>query len=143
MNKPYKYLMQHACFSCRKAFKQYIDFLPEVPPRPAPVCPQCEGQMREMGRAFKAPKQDDVKQWRKVESLVSNDITFHSYGSHGYGRFPQVLREVAPFIEKVRRGSEKEGEKLLRKIRIFFFLNSNFFEKYFKRRPPTPPLTPR
>jgi hypothetical protein len=72
--------------------------------------------MWEMGRAFKAPKQDDVKQWRKVEALVRNGITFHSYGSHGWGRFPMVLSEVAPFIEKVRRRSESEGKKLLRKI---------------------------
>ena len=72
--------------------------------------------MWEMGRTFKARKQDDVKQWRKVEALVRNGITFHSYGSHGLGKFPRVLNEVAPFIEKARRGSEGEGEKLLRKV---------------------------
>jgi hypothetical protein len=72
--------------------------------------------MWEMGRTFKAPKQDDVKQWRKVEALVRNEITFHSYGSHGWGKFPRVLNEVAPFIEKVRRRSEGEGKKLLGKI---------------------------
>jgi DNA-directed RNA polymerase subunit RPC12/RpoP len=108
--------MQHACFECRKAFKQNIDYLPEEQSRPEPVCPECGGKVWEMGRTFKAPKQDDVKQWRKVESLVRNDITFHSYGSHGLGRFPRLLNEVAPFIEKVRQRSEKEGEKLLRKI---------------------------
>jgi len=116
MAKRLKYLMQHACFECRKAFKQDIYYLPEEQPRPEPVCPECGGKMWEMGRTFKAPKQDDLKQWRKVEALVRSDITFHSFGSHGLGRFPKFLNEAVPFIEKVRRRSEKEGEKLLRKI---------------------------
>lgn len=69
-----------------------------------------------MGRTFKAPKQEDKKQWRKVETLIRNGITFHSYGSHGLGRFPRLLNEAAPFIEKVHRRSENAGQRLLRKI---------------------------
>jgi hypothetical protein len=111
-----KYLMQHACFECRKAFKRYVTYGPNEEPLPEPLCPECGRTMEEMGRAFKAPKQDDIKQWRKVEALVRNGITFHSYGSHGWGKFPTVLNEVAPFIEKVRRRSESQGKKLLRKI---------------------------
>jgi hypothetical protein len=72
--------------------------------------------MWEMGRTFKAPKQTDVKQWRKVEALVTNGITFHSYGSHGLGKFPKLLNQAAAFIEKVHRRSENEGERLLRRI---------------------------
>jgi DNA-directed RNA polymerase subunit RPC12/RpoP len=116
MTKQLKYLMQYACFDCRKAFKRYVSYLPEDKPQPEHNCPECGGKMWEMGRTFKAPKQDDVKQWRKVEALVRNGITFHSYGSHGLGRFPRVWDEVAPFIEKVRLRSEGEGKRLLRKI---------------------------
>jgi DNA-directed RNA polymerase subunit RPC12/RpoP len=116
MTKQLKFLMQHACFDCRKAFKRYVSYLPEDEPQPEHTCPECGGKMWEMGRTFKAPRQDDVKQWRKVEALVRNGITFHSYGSHGLGRFPRVLNEVAPFIEKVRHRSEGEGTRLLRKI---------------------------
>ena len=111
-----KYLMQHACFECRKAFKRYVSYGPNEEPLPEPLCPECGRPMEEMGRAFKAPKQDDVKQWRKVEALVRNGITFHHYGSHGWGKFPTVFSEVAPFIEKVRLRSESQGKKLLRKI---------------------------
>jgi hypothetical protein len=116
MTKRLKYLMQHACFECRKAFKQDIPYLPNAEPRPDPVCPECGGKMWEMGGTFRAPKQSDVKQWRKVEALVTSGITFHSYGSHGLGKFPKLLNEAAPFIERVRRRSEKKGERLLRKI---------------------------
>lgn len=34
MMKRYKYLMQHACFECRKAFKQDVYYLPEDEPQP-------------------------------------------------------------------------------------------------------------
>ncbi len=114
--KRYKFLMQHACFECHKAFKQDVYYLPEGKPQPESVCPECGGKMWEMGRTFKAPKQDDVKQWRKVETLIKRGITFHSYGSHGLGRFPRTLNDVAPFLEKVKRRSEDAGERLLRKI---------------------------
>lgn len=116
MTNHIKYLMQHACFECRKAFKRDIYYLPEDEPPPEPVCPECGGKTWWMGRTFKAPRQANVKQWRKVEALVRNGITFHSYGSHGLGRFPRMLSEVASFIERVRCRSEGEGRKLLRKI---------------------------
>jgi len=57
--------------------------------------------MREMGRQFKAPKLDDVKQWRKVEALVQGGITFHSQRLYSLCNMPKVLREVAPFIRRV------------------------------------------
>jgi DNA-directed RNA polymerase subunit RPC12/RpoP len=101
--------MQFACIDCRKAFKQQIAELASR--RKETVCPQCGSKMWEMGRNFKAPKQSDVKQWRKVEALVTNGITFHSNGSHGLGRFPQTIGEVKPFLERVRKKSD--GEKLL------------------------------
>lgn len=116
MMKRHKYLMQHACFECRKAFKRDIYYLPESKPEPEPVCPDCGGETWWMGRTFKSPKQDDVKQWRKVEMLRRNGVDFHSYGSHGLGKFPRLLSDVAPFIERIRRRSENEGEKLLRAI---------------------------
>jgi hypothetical protein len=113
MAEKYTFPIQHACFECHKAFKRYI--CREDEPREQ-NCPECGGTMWEMGRTFKAPKQDDVKQWSKVEKLVRNGITFHSTGSHGLGKFPRLLNEVGPFIERVQRRSERKGERLLRKI---------------------------
>jgi hypothetical protein len=69
--------------------------------------------MWEMGRQFKAPKLDDVKQWRKVEALVRGDITFHSQRLYTLRNMPKVLREVAPFIRRVRMPKLSEGARLL------------------------------
>jgi DNA-directed RNA polymerase subunit RPC12/RpoP len=99
--KHYKYfidrepLMQFACFECRKSFKRKLG-------RETYACPQCGKEMCEMGRQFKAPRLDDVKQWRKVEALVRGGITFHSQRLHSLRNMPKVLREVAPFIRRVR-----------------------------------------
>ena|SRR5258706_5412439 len=89
--KHYKYfidrepLMQFACFECRKSFKRKLG-------RETYICPQCEKEMCEMGRQFKAPKLDDVKQWRKVEALVRGGITFHSQRLYSLRNMPKVLR---------------------------------------------------
>jgi hypothetical protein len=70
--------------------------------------------MWEMGRQFKAPKQNNVKQWRKVEKLIRNGVTFHSQRFSHMRPMPKVLREVAPFLQRVTL--ESEGEILLDEI---------------------------
>ena len=110
--KHYKYfiesdpLMQFACFECRKSFKRKLG-------REAYACPQCGKDMCEMGRQFKAPKLDDVKQWQKVEALVQGGITFHSQRLYSLRNMPKVLREVAPFIRRVRSPKMSDGARLL------------------------------
>ncbi len=54
-----------------------------------------------MGRAFKAPKKTNVKQWRKVELLVRNGLLFHP----NYGGRPKTLREAHALVsERLRNG---------------------------------------
>jgi hypothetical protein len=65
--------------------------------------------MWEMGRQFKAPKQTDIKQWQKVEALVRAGITFHRQRLYQYRNMPELLREVAQFVEEVKK--ETQGER--------------------------------
>ena len=110
--KHYKYfidrepLMRFACFECRKSFKRELKREPYA-------CPQCGNPMFEMGRQFKAPAQTDVKQWRKVEALVRGGITFHSQRLYSLRNMPKVLREVAPFVRRVRTSKMSDGARLL------------------------------
>jgi len=71
--------------------------------------------MHEMGRAFKAPKQDDIEQWAKAEALIKNGFTFHSYGWGGRGKYPSRLRDVDGFLEKSK--TRNQGQRLLSKIK--------------------------
>ncbi len=71
----------YACLDCRKVFKKHkykesqsgtwelIEY--DV------VCPQCSGSMYETGTAFKAPKMDDFKAWKKLQHLFESGYKFN------------------------------------------------------------------
>jgi hypothetical protein len=63
-----------------------------------------------MGSAFKAPKQQDIKQWGKVAMLVRSGFRFHP----NYARVPHTIREASEFIAK--RQLRTPGAKLLERI---------------------------
>lgn len=87
-----EYLIAQACFDCRKSWKVRVG---------SPICPQCGGPLREMGRSFKTPKRSDVEQWEKVEALWSAGFRFWSYRSHPDAEpLPERLRDVQDFIRK-------------------------------------------
>ncbi len=70
VNKVYK--SHFACFNCRKTFKEsysrdFLDKQQGIAIESADflevrVCPQCKGEMFDMGFDFKAPKQSEIKQ---------------------------------------------------------------------------------
>jgi hypothetical protein len=96
-----------ACFECRKVFKRKVAFQPTVEPQ---ICSQCASRMWLAGTAFKAPRQDNSKQWRKAEKLIRAGVLF--WPNAGYR--PAVLREVEPFLKRVLQKSH--GEDLLSRI---------------------------
>ena len=113
------YKCHFACFQCRKMFRQPSNAdLPEAR-RPAPgeqrvvPCPECHGAMQNMGLDFKAPRQSDVKQWKKVAILFRHGFAYHSCGC-GPGPRPAALRDVPAFLAEHR--SQSAGEKLLQRI---------------------------
>ncbi|WP_426448210.1 hypothetical protein ACP26L_27520 [Paenibacillus sp. S-38] len=71
--------------------------------------------MNDMGHDFKAPKQDDKKQWMKVEQLYKNGFTYHSCGCGGPGYRPAKLSEVEEFINR-NKSFKSAGELLLQKL---------------------------
>ncbi|MBU7314709.1 hypothetical protein [Paenibacillus oleatilyticus] len=117
MYGPYKNI--YACFSCRKVFKQTSDdelSKIEVANRQY-KCPQCGEVMNNMGHDFQAPKQKDIKQWKKVETLYAHGFSYHSCGCGGPGYRPAKLNEVEAFLE-ANQTFKTEGEVLLRKLSV-------------------------
>jgi len=127
-SKRYRYQIQFACFECRKAFKRpytvgeqkrsawlsrRISGRQPLKPFTPPVyhCPDCDAEATLMGRAFRAPRHDDVDRWRAVEILARGGITFWSY----VGRLPETVSEAKRFVETHQRLSD--GERLDRQIR--------------------------
>jgi len=101
-------LVQHACFGCRKVCnKPYSEQSGTEYP-----CPNCAQLLHVMGTAFRAPKRSDESQWRKVEELSRAGIWFVLNG----GRKPQVLQEVAQFLEARAKAKQSRGERILARI---------------------------
>jgi DNA-directed RNA polymerase subunit RPC12/RpoP len=110
------YLQQFACFKCRKAFKYEVqrDWWAVKSPQAKTrnpeqvVCPDCGEKMWLMGRKFKAPKRNNLKQWLKVEKIRKTGLT----------RFPKYVWQAANFIDRYNAmlNPPSEGAKLLKKI---------------------------
>ena len=88
---PGRPLTAHACFACRKSYK--------LDPERSQTCPECGGTAHWMGRAFKAPRRRDEKQWAKVERLYEAGFRFHRYGGD-YPPIPEHPREVEEFLRR-------------------------------------------
>lgn len=66
------------------------------------------------GHDFKPPKQNDLKQSKKVEILFEHGLKFGSGGCAGLGYRPATLQELDSFLAENLEKSE--GQKLLEKI---------------------------
>jgi hypothetical protein len=100
----------HACFSCRKVFRPTGEVFARG------TCPECRRPLASMGICFKAPRQADVRQWRKVEILYKQGYTYRWESccpGHGPGFRPRTLAEIPEFLadERVKKKREKEKEK--------------------------------
>ncbi len=120
---PYK---EHfACLHCRKTFKQTNreELAQKMPTRPdgkrRVLCPECCRPMQNMGLDFHAPRQADVRQWRKIALLYVQGIAYHSCGC-GPGYRPSTLAEVSVFLDHVyanRAAQESLRVKQLRQAK--------------------------
>lgn len=102
-----QYSCHWACFNCRKSWKTHSAWDSEAMMSGARshephhqeesfgkghrVCPECSGPLVDLGQDFKTPKKLNKKQWRKVELLYDQGITFHSCGCDGPGERPATL----------------------------------------------------
>lgn len=110
----YRYREHCACFACRKSWKWPHDRKVDRKELPDPMCPQCGGPLEPMGLDFKAPPQDDVRQWEKVRLLAAYGFRYFSCGCSGPGPRPADLRDVEAFLRD--RIPKSEGERLLVRI---------------------------
>ncbi len=125
----YTYNLQHACFQCRKVFKVAYHTKEQLRAawlsrrisgrqpttefqEPQHACPQCGGHVEMMGRAFRAPRANDLDAWRDVELLVQAGFRFFSYSSGGY---PSGIRAIQEFIAANRKQSK--GARLAQRLK--------------------------
>lgn len=123
-----------ACFACRKVFRhaEHGDLKQSLPADQKLVvpCPECRAPMFDIGKDFKAPKQNNIRQWRKVDRLAARGVSFHSCGCGGSGPAPKRLSEVDSFFrereEERQRRLQQEKTRQMREDR-------RTLEAFFKR----------
>ncbi len=72
-------------------------------------CPDCGGALHKLGRHFKAPPKDDLKQWEKVAFLVDNGFFFQRvYDDHVQVPYPSTLQEARDFVRRYKSQALKE-----------------------------------
>ena len=89
-----RYLVAHACFSCRLSFKRAVRS-----DGPISKCPSCGGLLSAMGRGFKAPLRRDQEQWKLVALLYAAGFRFPSTTIRASPPLPTRLREASAFIQ--------------------------------------------
>lgn len=106
--------MQFACLACRKAFKLHLNYVQLATYRA--VCPDCGTVMYQAGRAFKAPRRQDLKQWEKVALLLRHGIIFYS-GRFGKQRAPQTLNEARALVKELRASDSAKFSVMCNELR--------------------------
>lgn len=69
-----------ACLACRIAFKKPGLLSLDDEEKFSYPCPNCHTRMQYMGRTFKAPRRNALRQWRVVRTLIENGYRFDTYG---------------------------------------------------------------
>ena len=115
-----------ACFGCRKMFRRRspkewpsgfkieTGRITQWPDKAAhAACPQCRGAMHNMGLDFKAPSQNDEKQWQKVRLLSQNGVRWSSCGCSGpgYGKQLRTLRSAREFLARREAGQSEQRRR--------------------------------
>lgn len=100
------YAMSFACFACQKSFKRHVEASPKDYPGHM-VCPECGGESVNLGRNFKPPKKNDVKQWEKVKFLVDHGFRFQKIrvgtNHHDTVPYPETLEEAKEFVKTYKQ----------------------------------------
>jgi hypothetical protein len=159
----YNYKNTYGCFKCQVGFKRrnLYDVQPELSdklhkearaakdkglvfeyePNEA-KCPNCGGEMANLGRDLRLPAKTKDEEWRCIKYLVDNKYNIYSCGCQGIGFVPHKMQDAITLVaeysekqkmylkeqailekreiktkEKRKRNQERETKKILKAIK--------------------------
>ncbi|MES2923857.1 MAG: hypothetical protein V4819_20045 [Verrucomicrobiota bacterium] len=118
-----EYLVQYACFVCRKSFKRAVQ-------QQSATCPNCGAIAYMMGRNFKAPNVSDDQQWKKVEILYQGGVRFWGTQSYEKGKFPDTIDEAKAFLERNKATIQAQWDR----YRSFLAEDAKRDERFAEKR---------
>lgn len=102
----YSTTAKYVCFKCRVCFHR---------PFNAGVyqCGTCKGPTTYAGNAFRAPKKNNIREWKKLEILIKEgNWTFNRHGSGVVPKTPNEARKSVHYdLRKVRHAKRLSSGK--------------------------------
>lgn len=71
-------------------------------------CPECGGEMIDMGLDFKPPKQSDAKAWKTLQGMFCIGHAFHTYGCDGPGWIPKSTSDYRSYLASTKKHYEEQ-----------------------------------
>ena len=72
------------------------------------VCPECNIEMYNIGKDFKAPKKHKIREWEIVRSMYKLGKTFHTCGCDGLGYIPQKSSDYLNYLLRIKSGYQQK-----------------------------------
>jgi hypothetical protein len=98
----YKYKTTYGCFNCQVGFKRRNIF--DVDPNATEAkdfhCPNCGGEMANLGRDLRLPTKHKDKEWACIKYLVDNKYNIYSCGCQGIGFVPQKMEDAVSLVSE-------------------------------------------
>ncbi len=66
-------------------------------------CPNCGGEMANLGRDLRLPSKNKDEQWRAIKYLVDNKYNIYSCGCNGIGFVPHKLSEAMELVTEDKK----------------------------------------
>ena len=108
------YKLTYGCFNCQIGFKRRN--LGDVKPDEVAAavkrgedigkdfrCPNCGGEMANLGRDLRLPVKTKNEQWACIKYLFDNKYNIYSCGCQGIGFVPHKMQDAIDLIERYKK----------------------------------------
>jgi hypothetical protein len=105
----YKYKTTYGCFKCQVGFKRpnLFDVNPNATEAKDFHCPNCGGEMANLGRDLRLPAKHKDEEWACIKYLVDNKYNIYSCGCQGIGFVPHKIEDAIELVKSVEMNRKK------------------------------------
>jgi hypothetical protein len=104
-----KYKTTFGCFRCQVGFKRpnLFDVNPNATEAKDFHCPNCGGEMTNLGRDLRLPAKEKDEQWACIKYLVDHKYNIYSCGCQGIGFVPHKMEDAIDLVKNVEINRKK------------------------------------
>jgi hypothetical protein len=105
----YKYKTTYGCFKCQVGFKRpnLFDVNPNATEAKDFHCPNCGGEMSNLGRDLRLPAKHKDEEWACIKYLVEHKYNIYSCGCQGIGFVPHKMEDAIDLVKSVEINRKK------------------------------------